>query len=146
MALKQTRFRVELLHPVPGAETVTHDVTVMPADRMRAERLSTAELPPSQRGPAAMGSHPETWVLLWLWCAAKRTGLTEAGFEAFADTVAAYDRVGADGVPLEDDDPGEAEGEPVDPTHGAAPTSLPSTSRPGSGASSSGSTPTVTPA
>lgn len=105
------------------ATTVAHDLLVMPADRMRAERASTTELPPAQRGPKATSSHPETWVLLWLWCAATRLGLTADKFPAWAATVVDYDRLDADGQAVADDTaPAEVVHPSVDPTTGTGPT------------------------
>lgn len=117
------RFRIYTDGPT-GAETPdTADLTVLPADRMRAERASTAELAPSQRGPGAAKAHPETWVLLWLWCAATRVGLTSAGFADWATTVLDYDRLDADGqLVAAETAPEDVEHPAVDPTQLAGPT------------------------
>lgn len=123
MALETMRFRVYTGSGASPVEPV-YDVTVMPGDRMRAERHSTTELAPSQRGPESRKLYPESWCMLWLWCAATRLGFTAAKFTTWADTVLDYDRLGADGEPLADatDDP---EDEPVDPTQPVAHTSGP---------------------
>lgn len=109
------RFRLHLLTEGPDAEPTPHDVRVMPADRMRAERASSTELPPSQRGAGAAQAHAETWVLLWLWCAAKRLAVTTEPFSVFADQVADYTRLDADGQELADDEE-DQDPETVDPT------------------------------
>lgn len=114
------RFRVYTPDPV--------DLSITPADRMRAERASTTELPPSQRGANATKAHPNTWLLLWLWCAAVRTHATTEGFGAWADTVLDFDPLDADGNvkgatdELADDELAD-EGVGVDPTHAAGPMS-----------------------
>lgn len=144
--LNQMRFRLHLLDPDPAspADPIAHDVAVMPADRMRAERHSTSVLPPSQRGTDKLKAHAETWVLLYLWCACTRLKLTAEGFEQFADRVAEYDRLTAEGTVLDEDtDPDELE-VPVDPTHAEGSTPSPSASPLTSVPSSSGSTPTPT--
>lgn len=108
------RFRLDLI------DGTTQEVQIMPGDRMRAERLSTTELPPSQRGTPAVKMFSETWCLLWLWCAATRLHLTTAPFPAFVDSLADYARLDAEGAPVEDgEDPEDA---PVDPTRPGAST------------------------
>lgn len=102
---------------ITHTDTVTTDVTVMPADRMRAERLSTSVLPPSQRGPQAAKTHSETWVLLWLYTASQRLQhvAADVSFEVWADTVLDYDRVTADTEAVPE----------VDPTQPTVPTPSP---------------------
>jgi hypothetical protein len=112
----------------PGDVYTAHDLTILPADRMRAERASTTELPPSQRGANAAKANSNTYVLLWLWCAATRAQLTTEGFQAWADTVLDFDPLDRDGnvkaKPSDDDDELEA-AETVDPTQPGVPTSGP---------------------
>lgn len=101
------------------------DVTVLPADRMRAERMSTKVLPPSQRGPQAAKTHSETWVLLWLYVASQRVQLVPdvIDFDTWADHVLDYDRLDADGnVPGAED---QVEDPAVDPTQPTEPTPSP---------------------
>lgn len=101
-----------------------HDLAILPADRMRAERASTTELPPSQRGPNASQHHPNTWVLLWLWCAATRTGVTSDKFPDWSGTVLDFDRLDADGELVPEGTPSEDVEDPrVDPTTEAGATS-----------------------
>lgn len=88
------RFRVYT--DDPDAPT-THDLTLIPADRMRAERASTAELAPTQRGEDASKHHPNTWLMLWLWCSATRVGVTSAKFSDWCATVLDFDPLDADG-------------------------------------------------
>lgn len=116
------RFRVYL---DAGPATPTElDLAILPADRMRAERASTTELPPSQRGPNASQHHPNTWVLLWLWCAATRAGSTAAKFADWSLTVLDFDRLDADGELIPEGTPAEDVEDPqVDPTSGAGATS-----------------------
>jgi hypothetical protein len=105
---------------------------------MKAERLSTQLLAPSQRGKSAREDHAETWALLWLWCAATRSGVTAQGFEDFTGWVLDYDRLkltddgqlvvdGAEDTDELDDDDDELEAEDpeVGPTPLAVPTSSP---------------------
>jgi hypothetical protein len=109
------RFRVYT------SETTHHDLTVIPADRMRAERASTTELPPSQRGEGASKVHRESYLMLWLWCAARRAQVTTDSFQTWAETVLDYDRLTPEGEPVADDTPAEdVEDEPVGPTQTAA--------------------------
>lgn len=120
------RFRIYTEGPDPAANCVTHDLAILPADRMRAERASTKELPPSQRGPGAVKANSETYVLLWLWCAATRTGITAAGFAEWADTVLDYDRLNPDGtVQGDDDDPDDDDEPELGPTRPGEPMSGP---------------------
>lgn len=115
------RFRI--YHPAEGADYTTHDLTIIPADRMRAERASTAELPPAQRGPGATKAHPNTWLLLWLWCSATRVGATSAKFPDWSATVLDFDPLDAQGQPVTAPAQAETlEAEAVDPTTGAGPT------------------------
>lgn len=108
------------------APTGSVDLVVMPADRMRVERLSTQVLPPSQRGPGAVKAHPESWVLLWLFCAATRQlGDTGLSFDQWADTVTDYERLDADGNPAKSKSDGPVEDPAVDPTQPTASTSSP---------------------
>jgi hypothetical protein len=123
------RFRAYLLPEGPTAPgellaTTDCDFLILPADRMRAERMSTQVLPPSQRGPGAVKAHPESWVLLWLYCAAQRTGWTDGdSFDAWADRVAEYDRLDAHGqVVKRGTDPELVEQAAVDPTQPVAST------------------------
>lgn len=104
---------------------LAYDLAIYPADRMRAERASTKELPPSQRGPGAIKANSETWVLLWLWCAATRLGVTTQPFSTWADLVLDYDRLNDDGtVKTEDDDDDDATEDPeLGPTRPGVPTS-----------------------
>jgi hypothetical protein len=124
MDLQRFRVYTTVAAGTPPAEAHdTLDLTIIPADRMRAERASTAELPPHQRGPEASKSHPNTWVLLWLWCAATRVGDTSAKFPDWAATVLDFDPLDAHGnVRGTDPDTGDATGEApaLDPTNGAA--------------------------
>lgn len=123
MALTVLRFRVYLAAtPDTTPEDATgHDVLVLPADRMRAERESPALLPPSQRGPGAHKVHAETWLALWLWCAATRSGAFTGTHEEFTAALVDYDRLNRDGTVADDDDPGEA----VPPTRTAMDTGSP---------------------
>jgi hypothetical protein len=118
------RFRTYTLPaPTPEDTATERDLVILPADRMRAERFSTTLLPPSQRGAGAVQSHAETWVLLWLWCAATRLQQTAASFDEYADTVVAYDRLDANGEVIGDDtDTDEIDPATVDPTQQAAAT------------------------
>lgn len=104
----------------------TVDVALLPADRMRAERASTKELAPSQRGADAAKANPHTWTLLYLWCAFQRMGLTSAPFTSWADTVLDYDRLRPDGEPITDAaELAELEDETLDPTQPGGPTTGP---------------------
>lgn len=117
MDLQRFRVYTQPQEPVTGHDT--WDLTIIPADRMRAERASTAELPPHQRGPEASKSHPNTWVLLWLWCAATRVGSTSAKFGDWAATVLDFDPLDAHGNVK--GTPADTEVAPtLDPTNGAA--------------------------
>lgn len=116
---------VQRLRVYTGTLTDTHetvDVAILPADRMRAERASTKELAPSQRGQNAGQSNPHTWTLLYLWCSFQRMGLTSEAFASWADTVLDYDRLGPDGELLTDADESL---EAVDPTQPGGPTTGP---------------------
>jgi hypothetical protein len=119
------RFRVYLTPTEPVTGTDDHDLMILPADRMRAERQSTQLLPPSQRGPGAVKAHPDTWVLLWLYCAAQRLQLTAgAGFDDWANRVQEYDRLDAHGNVIPPKTPEDQVEDPaVDPTQTAATTS-----------------------
>lgn len=118
-------MRLRLYTGTPEAPAST-DLLILPADRMRAERASTKELAPSQRGAGAGQANPQSWTLLYLWCSATRVGLTSAGFSDWADTVLDYDRLGPDGEPVTDAaELDELEDEPVDPTRPGEPTSGP---------------------
>jgi hypothetical protein len=130
------RFRIYLATPeAPETAHEVHDLVVIPADRMKAERLSTQLLAPSQRGKSAREDHAETWALLWLWCAATRAGVTAQGFEDFTGWVLDYDRlkltddgqlVVVGGPDDTDDDDLEAEDDPeVGPTRPVAGTTSP---------------------
>ena len=121
------RFRTYFITGGIDLSPPSVDMTILPADRMRAERMSTQVLPPSQRGPGAVKAHPESWVLLWLFCAAQRLQLTDgAGFDDWANTVLDYDRLDANGDVVPDKaDPDQVEDPAVDPTRTAAPTSSP---------------------
>jgi len=122
------RFRLhQLPHPELSIDqSLAYDLTILPADRMRAERMSTQVLPPSQRGPGAVKAHPESWVLLWLFCAAQRLQLTDgASFDDWANTVLDYDRLDANGELVGGTEEAEVEDPAVDPTRTAAPTSSP---------------------
>lgn len=120
------RFRI-YCHEAGDATTTdprTHDLTILPVDRMAAERASTADLPPSQRGPGAAKHHPNTWLLLWLWASAKRAKLTDQKFAEWSGTVLDFDRLDANGQLVTDDtDPEDVEEPQLDPTSGAAATS-----------------------
>ena len=119
------RFRVYLAPTEPVTGTDDHDLTILPADRMRAERASTQVLPPSQRGPGAVKAHPESWVMLWLYCAAQRLQLTGgAGFDDWANRVQDYQRLDANGQPVKSDaDEDQVVDPAVDPTRTVATTS-----------------------
>jgi hypothetical protein len=116
------QFRV---YTAPDGTPAQTDLLVLPADRMRAERSSTQLLPPSQRGANAVKAHAETWVLLWLYCAAQRLQLTAgAGFDDWANTVLDYDRLDADGNVVKAKTPEDQVEDPaVDPTQTADSTS-----------------------
>lgn len=105
----------------PAASYVTHDLVILPADRMRAERESTTLLPPSQRGGNARKEHAETWILLWLWCSAVRHQITTESFKDWQLTVLDYDRLDADGNVVTRDAQ-EVDDPAVDPTQPGAPT------------------------
>lgn len=115
--LKILRYRLYLLtDPTAPVDPAEHDVVLLPVDRMRAERESTKLLTPSQRNRKA---HPETWMLLWLWCAAVRAGVTLEDFETFAGHVVDYDELDAAGDVMDPDaDPDERDEAraDVDPT------------------------------
>jgi hypothetical protein len=100
------------------------DVAILPGDRMRAERLSTHELPHAQRsGPGARREHAETWLLLYAWCAATRCGYAGT-FEQYGRELLHYAELDAAGELLEDGDeldPDDAE--TVPPTVPGLPTS-----------------------
>jgi hypothetical protein len=99
------------------------DVVITPGDRMRAERVSTTVLPPSQRGAQAVrAAHAQTWLMLYAWCAAVRCGYP-GDFEAFDLELLHYAELGPDGELLEDDDPADDDGETVPPTVPGPPTS-----------------------
>lgn len=119
------RFRVYLTSADHAATPAEHDVVILPADRMRAERASAQLLPPSQRGPGAVKAHPESWVLLWLFCAAQRLQLVSGvGFDEWANTVLDYVRLDADGNPVPSKADEDQVAHPaVDPTQTAATTS-----------------------
>lgn len=122
------RFRVYTTHPelgTPPAETppTAYDLSVLPVDRMMAERSATSVLPPSQRGPNASQLHANTWVLLWLWCSAKRHNLTAEAFDAWAATVLDFDRLDAAGELVPDGTaPDDVEDPTLDPTNRAGAT------------------------
>lgn len=133
--LQLQRFRVHLGDPNQPTPEATHDLVILPADRMRAERLSTQLLAPSQRGKDARGENAETWLMLWLWCAATRVQLTADPFDDFAGRVLDYDRLKltADGELVlakrdddqdEDDDEDDEDPE-LGPTRPTAPTPSP---------------------
>jgi hypothetical protein len=123
--LKLHRLR---LYFTPGADADEPardlDIIVTPGDRMRAERFSTAVLPPSQRGAQAVrAAHAQTWLMLYAWCAATRMGYA-GDFEAFDLELLHYAELGADGELLEDDDePDDDDAESVPPTVPGPPTS-----------------------
>lgn len=123
MSVTMMTFRVHT-----GPDT-SHDLPILPADRMRAERMSTKVLPPSQRGPQAAKTHSETWVLLWLYVASIRLQLVDASvdFETWADTVWDYDRLDIDGNVVDHTPEAQAEAEDpaVDPTQRAELTTSP---------------------
>jgi hypothetical protein len=101
------------------------DIVVTPGDRMRAERQSTAVLPPSQRGAQAVrAAHAQTWLMLYAWCAATRCGYS-GSFEAFDLELLHYAELDAAGELLEDDDDPDDDdaGEAVPPTVPGPPTS-----------------------
>lgn len=100
------------------------DIIVTPGDRMRAERFSTAVLPPSQRGAQQVrAAHAQTWLMLYAWCAATRMGYA-GDFEAFDLELLHYAELDADGELLEDDDePDDDDAESVPPTVPGPPTS-----------------------
>ena len=119
--LKLHRLRLYLTAD-PNTTPDELDIVVTPGDRMRAERESTAVLPPSQRGAQAVRSaHAQTWLMLYAWVAAKRCGYT-GSFEAFDLELLHYAELGPDGELLEDDDDDDA-GEAVPPTVPGPPTS-----------------------
>lgn len=118
--LKILRYRLYMIDPLNPADAtlapgdlLTPSVVLMPADRMRAERESTKLLSPGQRDRKA---NAETWMLLWLWCAATRMGITSEGFEVFAGQVVDYDEVDANGEVVDPDDRDGEAGADVDPT------------------------------
>lgn len=124
--LKLHRLRLYLTD-APGDPTATPrelDIVVTPGDRMRAERESTAVLPPSQRGGQAVRTaHAQTWLMVYAWCAAKRAGYV-GSFEAFDLELLHYAELTPAGELLEDDDePDEDEAETVPPTVPGPPTS-----------------------
>lgn len=113
------RFRV---YTGPEDNPTHVDLSILPVDRMVAERASGTELPPSQRGVGATKAHPNTWLLLWLWCAAKRGGATEA-FGTWCAQVLDFDPIDAHGELVAKDAPAEeVEAPTVDPTHAAGAT------------------------
>lgn len=93
------------------------DVAILPGDRMRAERLSTTLLAPAQRsGPTARREHAETWLLLYVWCSATRTGYA-GGFDQFSDELLHYAELTSAGELLEDgDELDDDDAETVPPT------------------------------
>ncbi len=114
------RFRVHLDPTGELADPPTADLRVLPVDRMKAERVSTDLLAPSQRGPNASTQHSETWLMLWLWCTAHRLQVFTGTWEVWQATVVDYSRLTTDGEPLEAGDTPDEES--VDPTTSAAPT------------------------
>lgn len=106
--LKLHRMRLYITDD-PAATPLELDIVVTPGDRMRAERESTALLPPSQRGAQAVRTaHSQTWFMLYAWCAAKRSGYA-GSFEAFDLELLHYDELGPDGELLEDAEPDDDE-------------------------------------
>jgi hypothetical protein len=123
--LKLHRLRLYLTDRTnPTAEPGELDIVVTPGDRMRAERESTALLPPSQRGVQAVrAAHAQTWLMLYAWCAAKRSGYP-GSFEAFDLELLHYAELGPDGELIADDDePDDDDAETVPPTVPGPPTS-----------------------
>ena len=112
------RFRV---YTDDETNPATHDLLILPADRMRAERASTNELPPNQRGPKASENHPNTWLMLWLWCAATRAGITSAKFSDWCATVMDFDPLDAEGNVRKSADDTEVAAQ-LDPTNRAGAT------------------------
>lgn len=117
------RFRVYTDCPDHTTPLAT-DLSILPVDRMMAERSAVTELPPSQRtGANASREHPNTWLLLWLWWAAKRAGVTAATFSEWSATVLDFDRLDRDDQPVAQGTPDDqVEAPELDPTNGAGAT------------------------
>lgn len=123
MALKILRYRLYLIdpHAAPAGrllegDLLHPDVVLMPGDRMRAERESTKLLAPSQRDRKA---NAETWMMLWLWCAATRLGVFTGTLEDFAGVLVDYDELDAAGAVIDKTTPKDErddERTDVDPT------------------------------
>ena len=117
------RFRIYTDCADHAATPLATDLTILPVDRMMAERSAVTELPPSQRGKNASAEHPHTWLLLWLWWSAKRSGITAERFTDWAATVLDFDPVDAHGqVIVKDTPPEDVEHPELGPTQRAGAT------------------------